>query len=114
MATHEHGTSNDSVYYVPHNGWYPVFVAAGIFMSLAGVGHWLNLIKAGQPPNRTLLYVGVAVLATVLFKWFTKVIQENHAGMLNAQVNRSFVWGMSWFIFSEVMFFGAFFGALYY
>jgi cytochrome c oxidase subunit III len=113
MATHDHNNDN-SVYYVPHNGWYPVFVAAAIFMSLVGVGHWLNLIKAGQPPSRGLLYVGAVLLAVVLFKWFTKVIAENHAGIPNAQVKRSFVWGMSWFIFSEVMFFFAFFGALFY
>jgi len=113
MATHDHNKDN-AVYYVPHNGWYPVFVAAAIFLSLAGVGHWLNLIKAGQPPSHGMVYVGVTLLAIVLFKWFTKVIAENHAGMLNPQVNRSFVWGMSWFIFSEVMFFCAFFGALFY
>jgi cytochrome c oxidase subunit III len=113
MATHDHSNEN-SVYYVPHNGWYPVFVALGIFLSLAGVGHWLNLIKAGQPPSHVILYIGAIVLALVLFFWFSKVIQENHAGIPNAQVKRSFVWGMSWFIFSEVMFFAAFFGALFY
>ena len=99
---------------MPHNGWYPVFVALGIFLSLVGVGHWLNLLKAGQPPSHAILYVGATILALVLFFWFTKVIQENHAGIPNAQVKRSFVWGMSWFIFSEVMFFAAFFGALFY
>jgi cytochrome c oxidase subunit 3 len=113
MATHDHNKDN-SVYFVPENGWYPVFVALGIFLSLAGVGHWLNLIKAGQPPSHLILYVGAAILGTVLFFWFTKVIAENHAGIPNAQVKRSFVWGMSWFIFSEVMFFAAFFGALFY
>jgi cytochrome c oxidase subunit 3 len=113
MATHDHNNDN-SVYFVPHNGWYPVFTALGIFLSLVGVGHWLNLLKAGQPPSHAILYVGATILALVLFFWFTKVIQENHAGIPNAQVKRSFVWGMSWFIFSEVMFFAAFFGALFY
>jgi cytochrome c oxidase subunit 3 len=113
MATHDH-SKDDSVYFVPHNGWYPVLVALGIFLSLAGLGHWLNLLKAGQAPSHVMVYMGVIVLALVLFAWFTKVIQENHAGMANAQVKRSFVWGMSWFIFSEVMFFAAFFGALFY
>ena len=113
MATHDHNNDN-SVYFVPHNGWYPVFVALGIFLTLAGVGHWLNLIKAGQPPSHVIFYIGATILALVLFFWFSKVIQENHAGIPNAQVKRSFVWGMSWFIFSEVMFFAAFFGALFY
>ncbi len=113
MATHDHAKDN-SVYYVPSNGWYPVFVALGIFLSLFGVGHWLNMLKAGQPPSHLVLYLGVAILGMVLFFWFNKVIQENHAGIPNAQVKRSYVWGMSWFIFSEVMFFAAFFGALLY
>ncbi len=113
MATQEH-SKDSSVYYVPHNGWYPVFAALGIFLSLVGVGHWLNMLKAGQAPSHATLFVGATVLALVLFFWFAKVIQENHAGIPNAQVKRSYVWGMSWFIFSEVMFFAAFFGALFY
>ena len=39
---------------------------------------------------------------------------ESESGKFNKQVDDSFRWGMSWFIFSEVMFFAAFFGALYY
>ena len=35
-------------------------------------------------------------------------------GVYDLQVDRSFRWGMCWFIFSEVCFFGAFFGALFY
>jgi cytochrome c oxidase subunit 3 len=42
------------------------------------------------------------------------VIGENQAGMYNLAVDRSFRMGMMWFIFSEVMFFSAFFGALFY
>ena len=43
-----------------------------------------------------------------------KTISENAQGMNNAALKRSYVWGMGWFIFSEVMFFAAFFGALFY
>ncbi len=113
MATHS-DTHDTSLYHVPHNGWYPVFVALGIFLTLAGVGHWLNMLKAGETPSHLMLYAGVVVLTVVLFFWFNKVVQENMAGMNNAQVKRSYIWGMSWFIFSEVMFFAAFFGALFY
>jgi cytochrome c oxidase subunit 3 len=42
------------------------------------------------------------------------VVKESRAGLYSAQMDRSFRWGMSWFIFSEVMFFLAFFGALFY
>ncbi|MGV8202777.1 cytochrome c oxidase subunit 3, partial [Pseudomonas aeruginosa] len=48
------------------------------------------------------------------FGWFGNVIRESRAGLYSAQMDRSFRWGMSWFIFSEVMFFAAFFGALFY
>ena len=50
----------------------------------------------------------------MLFGWFGNVIRESRGGLYSAQMDRSFRWGMSWFIFSEVMFFAAFFGALFY
>ena len=106
--------TDQSVYYVPHNGWYPVWIAFGVFMLLAGLGTWLIDVKAGDDPSAWMMYVGGVVLAVVLFYWFAKVIEENHQGLANEQLKRSYVWGMGWFIFSEVMFFAAFFGALFY
>jgi cytochrome c oxidase subunit 3 len=50
----------------------------------------------------------------MLAGWFSTVAHESEGGMYNKQVDAGFRWGMSWFIFSEVMFFGAFFGALFY
>jgi cytochrome c oxidase subunit 3 len=106
--------SDQSTYYVPENGWYPVWVALGVFLLLGGLGVWLNDVKAGEQANPYMSLSGLLVLAVVLFMWFGRVIQENNEGYNNAQVNRSYVWGMGWFIFSEVMFFAAFFGALFY
>ena len=60
------------------------------------------------------MMVGFAILLFMLFGWFGTVIRENEAGAYNEQVDLSFRWGMFWFIFSEVMFFAAFFGALFY
>ena len=62
----------------------------------------------------TLLVLGLLAIATVMYFWFSEVINENMRGLPDAQVKRSFVLGMSWFIFSEVMFFAVFFGALLY
>ncbi len=107
-------STDQSVYYIPHNGWYPVCIAAGAMCMLAGLGLWLNDLKAGDEPSHVLFYIGSAILAVVLFFWFAKVIEENHQGLANPQLKRSYVWGMGWFIFSEVMFFAAFFGALFY
>jgi cytochrome c oxidase subunit 3 len=106
--------TDHSAYYVPENGWYPVWVALAIFLMLGGGAVWLNDLKAGDEPNITLTLIGLVLLAVVLFAWFAKVIEENQQGLYSPQLNRSFVWGMGWFIFSEVMFFAAFFGALFY
>ena len=106
--------ADPAIYYVPHNGWYPVMVALGAMVMLSGFAGYLNDTRNGAPGSWLQFYVGAAILAVVLFFWFSKVVQENFAGLANAQLRRSYVWGMGWFIFSEVMFFAAFFGALFY
>ncbi len=103
-------------YYVPHNSMLPIFASLGIFLTVYGVGNMLNEAKAGIDSSFGMLVflTGGLLLGGTLFAWFSKVIAENHAKMYSDQMNRSYVWGMSWFIFSEVMFFSAFFGALFY
>ncbi|MCY4040164.1 MAG: cytochrome c oxidase subunit 3 [Gammaproteobacteria bacterium] len=105
---------SSSTYYVPENGWYPIFVAATVGAMLAGLGIWLNDLRNDDSPSIYLFLIGCFGLTGVLYCWFTKVIAENHAGLPNAAVKRSYVSGMAWFIFSEVMFFFAFFLALFY
>jgi hypothetical protein len=58
--------------------------------------------------------LGFAIIVFMMFGWLGQVVNESVSGIYNSQVDRSFRWGMSWFIFSEVMFFAAFFGALFY
>ena len=106
--------TDQSVYYVPHNGWYPVVLAAGLAVMLTGFATWLNETKAGEAGSWVQTLIGFAVVAVVLYMWFGKVIAENQQGLANEQLKRSYVWSMGWFIFSEVMFFAAFFGALFY
>jgi cytochrome c oxidase subunit 3 len=62
----------------------------------------------------SVMALGFAITVFMLFGWLGQVVNESVNGKYNAQVDRSFRWGMSWFIFSEVMFFAAFFGALFY
>src|SRR6201998_4336252 len=57
---------------------------------------------------------GAVLLGYLFFGLFSTDIDENQHGVYNLQVDRSFRMAMMWFIFSEVMFFGAFFGALFY
>jgi cytochrome c oxidase subunit 3 len=107
-------SSDQATYYIPHSGWYPIWVAVGSALLLFGLGSWLNDLKAETEPSRALFYTGAVILSVVLFAWFAKVVNENLEGLTSPQLHRSYIWGISWFIFSEVMFFFAFFGALLY
>jgi cytochrome c oxidase subunit 3 len=97
-------------YYLPHPSPWPVITSAGLFSLALGTVLSVNGIKAGP----WLMLAGAAVIVYMMFRWFGQVIAESEGGAYNAQVDRSFRWGMAWFIFSEVMFFAAFFGALFY
>ncbi len=102
------------IYYVPEQGWYPVFLAFGLMLLVTGMADSLNTIRGQGVADWTQSLLGFVIVSFVLYAWFTKVISENEAGLNNASVHKSYVWGMGWFIFSEVMFFAAFFGALFY
>ncbi|MHB8535213.1 MAG: cytochrome c oxidase subunit 3 [Sulfuricaulis sp.] len=99
-----------SSYYLPNPSAWPVITSAGLFSLALGTVLTINGIVAGP----WLMALGVAIIVTMMFRWFGQVISESESGTYNTQVDRSFRWGMAWFIFSEVMFFAAFFGALFY
>jgi cytochrome c oxidase subunit 3 len=97
-------------YYVPHGSHWPIVGTAGLLLLMVGVSAWLN----GGDTGFWVMLAGFAVLIFMLVGWFGEVISESEGGLYNAQVGMSFRMGMFWFIFSEVMFFSAFFGALFY
>jgi cytochrome c oxidase subunit 3 len=97
-----------SGYYVPHGSYWPIVGSIGLFTMMAGFANYLN------GGGMTWMLIGLAILFVMIFGWFGTVIHESEKGMYNEQVDFSFRWGMGWFIFSEVMFFAAFFGALFY
>ncbi len=97
-------------YYIPHQSHWPVVGSVGLLLLMVGVSSWLNGADAGF----WVMLSGFGVLVFMLFGWFGNVISESIDGMYNQQVDMSFRMGMFWFIFSEVMFFSAFFGALFY
>ncbi len=105
-----HAAPDPNVYYVPHGSRWPVFASVALFVAMFGLASWLNETSWGM----AVFFVGLAGLLGVLFKWFAEVILESVSGYYNKQVDTSFRMGMVWFIFSEVMFFAAFFGALFY
>ncbi|WP_458734208.1 cytochrome c oxidase subunit 3 [Zobellella taiwanensis] len=99
-------------YYVPAQSPWPIVGALGLFLLAAGAGMWAAGIAGVWGP--VVFAAGTLVMTLMLFGWFSNVISESHAGLYSEQMDRSFRQGMTWFIFSEVMFFGAFFGALFY
>jgi len=108
--SHSSPSSPTDVYYIPHGSPWPLVGSVALFCLAIGFGALLNT----QSHASLFLIVGGFLLFIMLFFWFRDVIHESVYGCYNAQVDRSFRWGMSWFIFSEVMFFAAFFGALFY
>jgi len=109
MATHDH-------YYVPAQSKWPIIATVGLLVTVWGLATWFNDLKATRPESHgpLIFFVGSLLVAYMMVGWFGAVIKESRAGLYSPQLDRSFRWGMTWFIFSEVMFFAAFFGALFY
>ncbi|MEZ8805271.1 cytochrome c oxidase subunit 3 [Vibrio atlanticus] len=110
-------SSKKEVYFVPHQSHWPLVGAVALFLVAVGAGLTVQNMgtdAAGGVFGKAVLLVGFAVLLYMLAGWFSNVITESLSGLYSEQISRSFRQGMSWFIFSEIMFFGAFFGALFY
>jgi len=99
-------------YYVPHSSKWPIIASASFFTLLLGAIALLNHWSPGL--GAWTMLPGFALVTYMFIGWFGDVISENNAGIYGLDVDRSFRMGMMWFIFSEVMFFAAFFGALFY
>jgi cytochrome c oxidase subunit 3 len=97
-------------YYLPQPSRWPIIGACALLLTTSGAATWLNRGAAGP----YILAAGAALFIYMLFGWFGTVIRESEAGLYNKQVDVSYRWAMAWFIFSETMFFAAFFGALFY
>ena len=101
-------------YYVPESSKFPIFAAISLFILIIGASSTINSLDNPESNASLILYTGLACFLATLFFWFRQVVKENNAGLESTQLSQSFVYGMAWFIFSEVMFFAAFFGALFY
>ena len=96
-------------YYVPDSSRLPIFMAFSLFLLVMGASSTINSIGQEGSNSVYILYAGFISLFATMFVWFRKVVQEHIAGLDSAQLKKSYVYGMSWFIFSEVMFFAAFY-----
>jgi cytochrome c oxidase subunit 3 len=103
-------SQEEGKYYVPAPSTYPITGSIALLFMGFGAAFSVNRYPLGYG----LLTIGLAILFYMIFVWFRQVARESEGGKFNKRVDASFRWGMSWFIFTEVMFFAAFFGALYY
>ncbi len=108
MSTHTEA-HDSSKYYVPHSSHWPIVGSVGLFSLMVGAVSFLNDWAGGWA-----FLPGALLIATLFIGWFATVIGESERGVFNLDVDRSFRMGMIWFIMSEVLFFAAFFGVLFY
>jgi cytochrome c oxidase subunit 3 len=109
MSAATHNTAQP-YYFVPAPSRHPAMVALGLFFIIFGASRWIN----GEGWGAWVLLLGVLTWIFTMQQWFRQAIGESETGLYSPRIDVSFRWSMSWFIFSEVMFFSAFFGALYY
>jgi len=101
-------TTSADDYYVPGPTHWPIVGSIGLTITFIGLARFLHGAEL------TMMFLGIAIVIFMMYGWFGQVISESMAGRYNKQVDMSFRLGMGWFIFSEVMFFAAFFGVLFY
>lgn len=104
-----HGSGPDR-YFVPDPSAWPFVLTAGLAAVVIGVSAYLESKSIGPIP----IVLGAATAIYIIFRWLRAVSLESEHGKYNHAVDSTYRMAMAWFIFSEVMFFGAFFGSLYY
>jgi len=110
MASQAPAASNNTRYFVPDPSAWPFMLTAGLVLLIIGVWSLLEDKSLGMLP----IYAGGLFSAIIIYRWFRGVALESERGAYGKQVDTTYRMAMAWFIFSEVMFFAAFFGALYY
>jgi len=103
-------TTSSEHYYVPNGSQWPIIAVLGIFFCVLGLAFWVNDVGAGA----YMTFTGLLIISYLFFGWFNDVINESMTGKYSHQVDTSFRQGMIWFITSEVFFFVALFGTLFY
>lgn len=97
-------------YFLPSPSHWPIMGSFGLFFLVIGI---VNLIH-NNFLGHYLFFTGALLLVYMMYGWFSAVIDESLHGLHSVQMDRTYRWGMAWFIISEIAFFGIFFGALFY
>jgi cytochrome c oxidase subunit 3 len=105
-------------YFVPHGSVWPIIGSVALFVTAIGAVSMIHQatekVAAQGSYGAPIFYIGLALIAFMMFGWLGNVIRESLKRLVSRQLHRSYRMGMLWFIVSEVMFFTAFFGALFY
>jgi cytochrome c oxidase subunit 3 len=106
-------------YYVPHSSVWPIVGSTSLFITAFGAGSFIQqstmkVTTATGTYGAWIFYIGLAATALMMFGWFGAVIRESLRGLVSRQLDRTYRQSMLWFILSEIMFFAAFFGTLFY
>jgi cytochrome c oxidase subunit 3 len=105
-------------YYVPHTSVWPIIGSTALFVTAFGAASFIHQstekVGAEGSFGGVIFFLGLAMIAFMMFGWFATVIRESLAGLVSNQLDRTYRLSMAWFIVSEIMFFAAFFGALFY
>jgi cytochrome c oxidase subunit 3 len=97
-------------YFIADPSFWPIIGSIGLFCTVLGLVQVLHAGVVGP----YLMLIGVALLITTMAGWFGSVINESLQGLHSEQMDKTYRWGMLWFIVSEIFLFGIFFGALFY
>ena len=103
-------TTGTPHYFIPEPSSHPVMASIGLLFVIVGASQWIN----GTAWGPYSLAFGMVWWLATLYRWFSESVRESEGGLYGHKIDLSFRWSMSWFIFSEVMFFGAFFTALWW
>lgn len=110
MASEQTLDTTGQKYFVPEPSAWPFMMTVSMFVFMIGFAAWLNDAEMGKFG----FILGLLMILAMSFVWFRGVVNESLSGNYRQWEDRTFRWSMGWFIFSEVMFFAAFFGALFY
>ena len=97
-------------YFIADPSFWPIIGSIGLFCTVLGLVQILHHDATGP----FIMGGGIILLLTTMFGWFGHVVKESLAGLHSEQMDRTYRWGMLWFIVSEIALFGIFFFALFY
>ncbi|MCH9757980.1 MAG: cytochrome c oxidase subunit 3 [Proteobacteria bacterium] len=102
--------SSSPHYFVPDNSRWPILTSLALLAVVSGFVMLFN----GVTGATAVFVIGLLFTFYTMYGWWRTVALESEDGKYKEWEDASFRWSMGWFIFSEVMFFAAFFGVLFY